>query len=110
MMTTNTKKQIRRKAEKRRGERVTASLPVAQSKGNGLTRDIGATGIFFETEAHFEQGSTIDLIVELDAPAGRHQRRRLLKYQGEIVRVEQHGTRVGVAVKITDSILRYVQD
>ena len=109
-MTKDTKKQIRRKAKKRRGERVAGSLPVYQAKGNGKTRDISATGIFFETEAHFEPGSTIDLIVDLDAPADRHQRRRLLKYQGEIVRVEQHGTRVGVAVKITVSILRYVQD
>lgn len=110
MMTKGPKKRKRRKAENRRKERVAASLPVYQTKGNGISRDISATGIFFETEAHFEQGSTLDFIVELDAPAGRHQRRRLLKYQGEIIRVEQHGTRVGVAVKITDSKLRYVQD
>ena len=101
---------MRRKAEKRSTERVAASFPVAQAKGKGITRDFSVTGIFFETEAHFEQGSTIDFIVDLDASAARHQRRRLLKYQGEIVRIEQQGTRVGVAVKITDAVLRYVQD
>jgi predicted DNA binding protein len=109
-MTNTTKNRMHHKPEKRKGERVAASFPVVQSNGKGITRDISATGIFFETETRFEQGSTIDFIVDLDAPADRHQRRCLLKFQGEIVRVEQHNSKMGVAVKITDSQLRYVQD
>ena len=105
-MPNTAKKQVRRKAEKRREVRVAASLPVALAKARGITRDVSATGIFFETEARFAQGNTIDLTVELTSPAGKMQ----FKCQGEIVRVEQHGARVGVAVKITDSILRYAQD
>ena len=106
-MANTAKKQVRRRANKRREERVQAGLLVAlASGGSGVTRDISATGIFFETEAQYTKGNQIDLTVELDAPAGRLQ----LKCQGEIVRVEQHDGKVGVAVKITDSILRYAQD
>jgi hypothetical protein len=104
MKTNTANKQMHRKPDKRREERVAASLPVAMARAGGITRDVSATGIFFETDAQFAKGSTIDLAVELSSPAGRMQ----LKCQGEIVRVEQHGTRVGVAVKITDSVLSYI--
>ena len=106
MMTSTAKKQLRRRAEKRREERVAASIPVDLTKGSGMTRDVSATGIFFETEAQYAKGNTLDLTVEFDTPAGSLQ----LKCQGEIVRVEQRGALVGVAVKITDSILRYARD
>lgn len=105
-MINTPKKQVRRGRDKRREERVAASLPVALATASGITRDVSATGIFFETEAQYAKGSTVDLTVELETPAGRLQ----LKCQGEIIRVEKRGTRVGVAVKITDSILRYAQD
>ena len=106
MMTHTEKKQIRRKPEKRREKRVAASLPVILARASGLTRDVSASGVFFETDTQFAQGSRIDITVKLTSPAGRMR----LECQGEIVRVEQHGTRMGVAVKITDSVLSYVQD
>jgi hypothetical protein len=43
--------------------------------------------------------------VELDAPG----RKMMLKCRGEIVRVEPHGERVGVAVKIEESVLEAVR-
>ena len=105
-MAKTVKKQQQRRTQKRREELVAASLPVALANASGMTRDVSATGIFFETEAQYSKGNTIDLTVELNTPAGKLQ----LKCQGEIVRVEQRDTRVGVAVKITDSILRYAQN
>jgi len=112
LMTNTAKKQVRRRkaeklrADKRREERVQASLPVALATASGVTRDVSATGIFFETEAEYAKGNTIELAVELNTPAGKMQ----LKCQGVIVRIEHHESRVGVAVKITDSILSYAQD
>ena len=97
------KKRIRRRAEKRREERVPAFLPVALTHASGITRDVSATGIFFETEAEYSPGNKIELTVELHSPAGKLQ----LKCQGAIVRIERHDSKVGVAVEITDSLLRY---
>ena len=105
-MVRTARKRVRRKAEKRREERVPAFLPVALAHASGMTLDVSATGIFFETEARYAKGNTIDLTVMLSTPAGKLQ----LKCQGEIVRIEQRDTRVGVAVKITDSLLRYAQE
>lgn len=92
--------------EKRRAERVKAAMPVRWAGGHkGLTRDISATGLFFETSGKYRKGSRMDLTVELDTPAGKLQ----LNCQGKIVRLEKHGAKVGVAVKITDSVLSYAQ-
>jgi hypothetical protein len=109
-MKVKAKIKMRLKARKRRHERIAVSFPVYQNQGNGLTRNISAAGIYFESGIHFGQGAPIDFIVDLDANAERYQRRCLVKYQGEVVRIEQRGSRIGVAVKITDSELKYVQD
>ena len=92
--------------EHRKDERIQAALPVDLGTAKGITRDINATGLYFETDAEYSPGSPIDLTVEFDAPAGK----MLFKCQGEIVRVDRNNARVGGAVKITDSILRYAQD
>ena len=87
----------------RREKRVPASMPVDLVNARGVTRDISASGIFFETEAGYLPGNTIEMAVEFSTPAGKLQ----LKCQGVIARVEQHNSRMGVAVKITDSLLSY---
>ena len=102
-MAKTVKKQQQRRAQKRREERVAASLPVALANASGMTRDVSATGIFFETEAEYSPGNKIELTVELHSPAGKLQ----LKCQGAIVRIERHDSKVGVAVEITNSLLRY---
>lgn len=87
--------------EHRRSERVPTELPVDLGTAKGTTRDVSATGIFFETDASYRFGSSISFAVELDTPAGK----MLMKCQGEIVRIEPRLERVGVAVKITESKL-----
>ena len=80
----------------RREERLSAALPVDLDAGTGVTLDVSASGIFFETDVNYRPGSGITFTVQLDGPSGK----LLMKCQGEIVRVEQRGEKVGVAVKI----------
>lgn len=82
-------------------ERIHAALPVNLETATGITHNVSASGIFFETSATLAQGSSISFTVEFDAPGGKME----LKCQGEIVRTEQCGDRMGVAVKITDSTM-----
>jgi hypothetical protein len=92
--------------EQRREERVFTVLPVDLGNGTGVTRDVSASGIFFEIDSNYRLGSAIEFAVEMDTPGGK----MLLKCEGEIVRIEPRGPRVGVAVKITTSSLEPVRE
>lgn len=83
----------------KRAERVCWKFPVYLGSARGMTRDISASGVFFETDATFPLSSSVPFEVELDAPNGKF----LLKYFGEVVRIEPRGKRVGVAVRIIKS-------
>jgi hypothetical protein len=72
----------------------------------GVTRDVSASGIFFETDCRFAKGSPIRFTIDIEAPAGK----MALDCQGEIVRVEERADRVGVAVKILESVLKPAQE
>ncbi|MBI4194888.1 MAG: PilZ domain-containing protein [Betaproteobacteria bacterium] len=89
----------RKKNYRRRARRLDAALPVDLGRTAGLTRDVSASGIFFETDARYALGSPVDFMVQLDSPWGR----LMFKCQGKIVRVESHDTRVGVAVQFSES-------
>lgn len=87
--------------EKRRERRVPASLPVVlggMSEFEAVTKDVSATGLYFETNAIFEQGVLLNLIVELEPLTGR----RILSCHGIVVRFEPAGMRFGCAVRIVD--------
>jgi hypothetical protein len=90
-----------REQEKRRDERIFTALPVKLETATGITRDVSASGVFFETEVTYALGSEISFAVELGTPGGR----MVLKCEGEIVRIERRDARVGVAVKIVESTL-----
>lgn len=94
-------KRAKRDRGHRKEERVSASLPVDLGTATGVTKDVSASGIFFETDVSYARGSTIRFAVELNTPGGK----MWLKCRGHIVRVELRGKRVGVAVKITESTL-----
>ena len=80
-------------------------MPVRFKRGNGIARDVSATGIYFETGTQHRKGSKITLTMELMSPAGKMN----FKCTGKIVRVETQDGKIGVAVKINDSRLRYSQ-
>ena len=85
----------------RREERVSAALPVDLGTATGITRDVSASGVFFETDATYALANEINFTVQLETPGGK----MMLRCKGEIVRIEPRGKRVGVAVKIVESTM-----
>ncbi|WP_223541634.1 PilZ domain-containing protein [Pseudomonas sp. BF-RE-26] len=81
-------------------EQVTLSLQLIGG-GNGVTRDISASGLYFETDSEQQVGNLIDFEIELDTPGGPMK----FKAQGQIVRVEQQDGRAGLGVKLLASRL-----
>ncbi|MFJ7813366.1 MULTISPECIES: PilZ domain-containing protein [unclassified Pseudomonas] len=81
-------------------EQVTLSLQLIGG-GSGVTRDISASGLYFETDYEQQVGSVIDFEIELDTPGGPMK----FKAQGQIVRIEPQGGRTGVGVKLLASRL-----
>lgn len=89
-------------AGKKRAERVSWKSPVNLGFARGITRDISASGVFFETDADATcplLSSWMRFEVELDTPDCKI----LLKYLGEVVRVEPRNKKMGVAVRIIES-------
>lgn len=89
------------KTPRRSQERVNVALPVHLETGEGHTWNISASGIYFETDAALAEGSLINLEVEFNSPGGK----LALKVQGSVMRIEQLGSKTGVAVSITESVL-----
>lgn len=91
---------MRRKGgEKRRAERVTALLPVRAGRRKAVTRDVSASGLFFETDAGYSVGNKVRISLDLDTPWGKV----MLRSDGKIVRVESHDHKLGVAVRFVDT-------
>jgi PilZ domain-containing protein len=89
--------------EQRKEERVQAAWRLELgNNASGTTRDVSASGIFFETDAAYTPGAAIRFAIEIETVGGK----MLLACLGEIVRVEQLKARCGVAVRILDSALR----
>lgn len=89
--------------EKRKEERTVIELPLAFEDGNGVTRNLSASGMFFWTDSSpaFEVGDRVAITLEV-VRSGRKIRP---KCQGEIVRVEPRGKQTGVGMRIVESEL-----
>ena len=73
----------------------------------GVTRDLSASGVYFETDLKFEKGSLIRFKIDFDTPVLGNKTQ--LECTGRIVRVDTHdGGKVGVAVKLDEQHLRTV--
>ena len=93
------RKKTGKRKEHRREERVDASLPVDLGSAQGMTRDVSASGAFFETDASYTIGSEVLFAIDLDTPWGPAH----FDCRGTIVRLERRNGTVGVAVQFTDS-------
>ena len=87
--------------EQRKEERVRSEMLVDLGTGTGVARDVSASGIFFEVDASYKLGGTVVFSVEMNTPGGK----MMLHCHGNIVRIEPREKKVGVAVKITDSVI-----
>jgi hypothetical protein len=93
---------LARDSEQRSEQRVAAALPVTLDRGTGITENVSASGVFFETDASYAPASPVHFTLEIDTPGGPI----LLDCHGTIVRVERRQGRLGVAAKITESVIR----
>ena len=89
---------------KRSEERICRALPVNLGNTVGITRDISASGMSFETSASLALGSSIKFMVDFEGPMGK----MVLKCLGQIVRAESLATGVKVGVKIIESRMEIV--
>ncbi len=87
-------------AARRKAPRLEIDLPVELERGKGVTRDVSASGVFFETDEALAPGARIrfSLLVEHASPVPLR-----LQCEGQVVRVERHDGRLGVAATISTS-------
>lgn len=94
-------------SEKRKAERFFGELKVELKRGIGVTRDYSADGIYFLTDLKVAVGELVELAMNLDYQnMGRAVR---LRCQADVVRVEQHGCKRGVAVAISRHMFELAQ-
>jgi len=86
-------------------ERVNAALAVAFGGDSGVTRDISASGISFETDAALQPGGSIEFLVDFKGPNGK----MILKCSGLILRADTVDSRTRVAVKIIESAMQVAE-
>ena len=86
-------------AERRRADRVFVKLPVTLEGGKGVTRDVNATGVYFESDVNCVPGSEITFSISFD----KSPYPMVLNCKAMVVRTEQHDGKVGVAARIIES-------
>ncbi|OLP07335.1 hypothetical protein BLL52_1165 [Rhodoferax antarcticus ANT.BR] len=76
-----------------------SELPIEINGTSGLTRNVSATGVYFETTVAKAPGSKVQFVVQVMVKG------ELLKMvcSGEVVRVEHKVGTVGIAVKLCSS-------
>ena len=89
----------RKSSDKRRQKRLGATLAVNLGRQSGVTRDLSASGVFFETDAAYHKGNRIHFEINLDTPWGC----AVCDCDGQIVRVERRDGSIGIAVQFGEA-------
>jgi hypothetical protein len=82
----------------RREKRIEATLAVHLEQGSGVTRNVSASGVYFETDVPLAEGAPIHFSIDFSDSAGGPVR---MKCEARIVRVERKNGKVGVGAAIT---------
>jgi len=110
MKLTNSKRTIKAQAEpikrERGSDRFDTELPVDIDGVEGFTRNISATGIYFETGVVHEPGSRVHFTIEMMVQG---QKKKLV-CDGEVVRVDHKGSTVGIAARLVESFFADAED
>ncbi len=80
-------------------DRFASELPLEIDGASGLTRNVSATGVYFETTADQAPGSRVHFVVEVTVKGERLK----MVCAGDVVRVERKLDTVGIAVKLSSS-------
>ena len=84
--------------EKRASQRIRVEVPVYIGQEEAVTRDISWAGIYFLTDQAFAEGGGLNFSLDLTyTMPGKPIK---LDCQGEVIRVEQHDGKFGIAAKI----------
>lgn len=84
----------------RSARRVQVEMPVHLDRGEGITRDVASSGLYFYTDQPLPLGTTFDFTLEFRyiRPGEQIQ----LCCRGEVVRIEDSGEKKGVAAVIKE--------
>ena len=84
---------------RRSADRFVSELPLEIGGAAGLTRNVSATGVYFETSLDQVPGSRVQFVVDVVVKG------EVLKMvcAGDVVRVERKLGTMGIAVKLTSS-------
>lgn len=110
MKPTNSRRTVKAAAHtpkrERGSDRFETELPVDVDGAQGLTRNISATGIYFETSVGHELGSRVHFTIEMMIQG---QKKKLV-CDGEVVRVDHTGAAVGIAARLVESFFEDAED
>lgn len=85
-----------RPQDQRTAVRFDASMPVRVSGSEGTTHNISTQGVYFETDVEHRLGALVNFSIEYTLYGRKH----CLLCEGKVVRVEAHGSRIGVAARL----------
>lgn len=108
MQGTKRRTTVARPKYQRASDRFNAEMPVELAGVKGLTRNISATGVYFETAtAQAIPGAPVSLTIEVTMGGEKLQ----LVCEGEIVRIDtkRDGT-VGIAAKLRNSFFSNAEE
>ena len=82
--------------DQRAAVRVDTTMPVQLAGCAGTAHNISNRGVYFETDVEHRLGALVNFTIEFNLYGRSHR----LLCEGKVVRVEQHGQRVGVAARL----------
>jgi len=86
--------------ERRASVRIPIAQPVYLEKARGFTHNLSTSGVFFWlSSGSYNVGEEIRFTLEISRPEGPV----MVKCRGLIVRVERYESRLGVAVRFTET-------
>lgn len=83
----------------RKEQRVESKLAITLDGGTGISRNVSASGIYFETEVPLRAGGSVSFSVDFTNPEGQPVR---MFCAGWIVRIEELEGRLGAGVRIDE--------
>ncbi|MDB5898804.1 MAG: hypothetical protein JWP41_2406 [Ramlibacter sp.] len=83
-------------SDQRNAVRFDTSMPVQIDGTAGHIQNISAHGVYFETDVQQRVGALVNFTVEFTLYGRKHT----LLCEGKVIRVDQHGDRVGVAARL----------
>lgn len=92
-------------SEHRSAARFDTTLAVGIAGTEAEAHNISAQGIYFETDVRQQVGELVNFTVEFTLQGRKHR----LLCEGKVVRVEQHGNRMGVAARLLAPIFEEEQ-